>query len=289
MKIRVVSTLAWTLLGAVLVSSCGISQEQLDQQATEIVSNIFATQTAAAPTSTLTPTSTPTTTATPTDTPTITPTPGPDLSQAVLTLDDLPEDFEDASEEFNAIAPGFEMDAFPYQYLESFVFMDDCQCEFIVGITFHLPWRSQQKEFDQFSAGFARIMIDSAELLGGESEVRRSEDLVGLEDIGDAVTGVTTTVGSNGGQTRMDIVVFRRGIVGAWIFVYYPEGEIPVVSIDELARKLDARIVDVIGSPSLPPEAKKSTRFEDNLDNDLALGPVNMTMENQQWPDENQL
>jgi len=139
MKTRVVSTLAWTLLSAVLGSSCGISQEQLDQQATEIVSNIFATQTAAAPTSTLTPTSTPTTTATPTDTPTITPTPGPDLSQAVLTLDDLPKDFKDASEEFNVIAPGFEMDAFPYQYIDSFVFLEDCQCEFIVGITFHLP------------------------------------------------------------------------------------------------------------------------------------------------------
>lgn len=289
MKIRVVSTLAWTLLGAVLVSSCGISQEQLDKQATEIVSNIFATQTAAAPTSTLTPTSTPTTTATPTDTPTITPTPGPDLSKAVLTLDDLPKGFEDASEEFNAIAPGFETDAFPYQYLDSFVFMDDCQCEFIVGITFHLPWRSQQMEFDQFSAGFARIMIDSAGLFGGESEVQRSKDLVGLEDIGDAVTGATTTVGSIGGKTRMDIVVFRRGIVGAWIIVYYPEGEIPVVSVDELARRLDARIIDVVGSSSLPPEAQKTTRFEDYLDNDLALNPGSMTVENQQWPDENQL
>jgi hypothetical protein len=53
--------------------SCGPSQAELDTQATAVAANIFATQTAQAPTST--PTSTPTPTKTPTATPTKTPTP----------------------------------------------------------------------------------------------------------------------------------------------------------------------------------------------------------------------
>jgi protein-disulfide isomerase len=273
MRIRAISYLAWLLLCTVLVS-CGISQEQLDAQATEIAYNIFATQTAAAPTLTLTPTRTPTTTATPTDTPTITPTPGPDLSQAVLTIDDLPKGFKAASDEFN-IETGYVMDTFPYQVIGSFAFVEDCQFEFIMGFTMHLPWRSQQVEFDQYAAGFARIILESTGLFGGESDVKRPEDLTGLEDIGNAVTGATTTMSSNGIKLRMDIVIFRRGIVGAWIIVSYYEGAIPAASIDEIARKLDARIIDVVGSTSTPPEARKSTRFEISVDDEHALGPVN--------------
>jgi protein-disulfide isomerase len=273
MRIRAIFYLVWLLFSAFLVS-CGISQEQLDTQATEIVYNIFATQTAAAPTLTLTPTNTPTTTATPTDTPTITLTPGPDLTQAVLTLNDLPMGFEDASDEFN-IETGYVMDTFPYHLIGSFAFVEDCECEFIMGITMHLPWRSQQVEFDQYSAGLARIILESAGLFGGESEVKRPEELTGLEDIGNAVTGATTTMNSNGIKLRMDIVIFRRGIVGAWITVSYYEGKIPVASVDELSRKLDARIIDVVGSSSTPPEARKPTRFEVSVDDDPALGPAN--------------
>jgi branched-chain amino acid transport system substrate-binding protein len=54
------------ILIAVFISSCGPSQAELDAQSTEIASIIFTTQTAKAPTATLTPT--------PTSTPTITPT-----------------------------------------------------------------------------------------------------------------------------------------------------------------------------------------------------------------------
>jgi basic membrane protein A len=65
----------WSLLvvTALLLSACGTSQEDLDATATQIAAEIFATQTAQAPTATPTFTPTPT----PTDTPTLTPTPTP--------------------------------------------------------------------------------------------------------------------------------------------------------------------------------------------------------------------
>ena len=63
-----------------LMVSCGPNQEEMDATATQFTANIFATQTAEAPTITPTPlpTSTSTFTPTPTLTPTITPTPTPD-------------------------------------------------------------------------------------------------------------------------------------------------------------------------------------------------------------------
>ena len=65
-----------------LMVSCGPTQEEMDSTATQFTANIFATQTAEAPTITLTPlpTSTPTSIPTPTLSPTITPTPTPDLN-----------------------------------------------------------------------------------------------------------------------------------------------------------------------------------------------------------------
>lgn len=79
---RITSILMCLLISAVLFA-CGPSQAELDAQATKFAANIFATQTAAAPTPTNTPapsptpTDTPKPTSTPTSTPTPTPTPSP--------------------------------------------------------------------------------------------------------------------------------------------------------------------------------------------------------------------
>jgi SH3-like domain-containing protein len=75
---RVLNLLALLTSGA--LSACGPSQAELNATATRIAANVFATQTAVAPTATSTPTetSTPTRTPTPTHTPTRTPTPLPD-------------------------------------------------------------------------------------------------------------------------------------------------------------------------------------------------------------------
>jgi hypothetical protein len=65
----------------VSLAACGPSQAELDAQATKVAADIFATQTAEAPTPTpiptLTPTPTETPTPTPVPTPTFTPTPSP--------------------------------------------------------------------------------------------------------------------------------------------------------------------------------------------------------------------
>jgi len=69
------------LLGCSIVAACGPSQAEIDARASEAAANLFAIQTAQAPTITPTPSPTtpPTSTPSPTLTPTITPTPTLDL------------------------------------------------------------------------------------------------------------------------------------------------------------------------------------------------------------------
>src|SRR5437868_8732352 len=97
---------AAALFVGLLLAACGPSEAQRAATSTQIAADIFATQTAGAPTitptftpsatPTRTPTSTPTVTQTPTpsDTPTSTPTPAPVLMALALTLDDFPAGFE---------------------------------------------------------------------------------------------------------------------------------------------------------------------------------------------------
>jgi hypothetical protein len=82
MKTNQLLILAIGLISVLLLAACGPSQTQLDATATQIAANIFATQTAQAPTAA--PTFTPTPTPRPTSTPTPTLTPTPPSPQALL-------------------------------------------------------------------------------------------------------------------------------------------------------------------------------------------------------------
>jgi tetratricopeptide (TPR) repeat protein len=71
---------ALVILLAISLSACSPSQAELNSTATQLAENIFATQTALAPTATQT--FTPSPTSTPTPTPTVTPSPSPTLDLA---------------------------------------------------------------------------------------------------------------------------------------------------------------------------------------------------------------
>ncbi len=45
---------------------------------------------------------------------------------------------------------------------------------------------------------------------------------------------------------RMDMAVFRRDIIGAFVLVMYLDGDVPVLTIEEVTSKFDERIVEVL-------------------------------------------
>jgi len=129
-----------------------------------------------------------------------------DISKAVLSLEDLP--------------PGFQALSLAE-----------------LGLT------KEDLSVEDFTPEF---MMDSFVGEMGATDILEQKELAHLNDIGDTSAGLTVVADMEGIPMRMDMAVFRRGIVGAFVLVMYIDGEVPVLTVEEVTNKLDDRIVDVI-------------------------------------------
>lgn len=204
---------------------------------------LFATPT---PTPTRTPTPTSTHTPTPTNTPTVTPTPRPDISGAVLTDQDFPPGFEEMSpDELGLTREDLSGDDFKVESF--FAFLEAEHFQIVMGSTTLLLTRLDQAGFDVFLSQ-PESLTNSVVQGMGATEILEQGELAHLDDIADASAGLTVVAGVQGIPMRMDIAVFRRDIVGAYVVVMYLDGDVPEVSVEEVAMKLDDRIVEVLPS-----------------------------------------
>jgi hypothetical protein len=205
---------------------------------------VFTEESTTPPTLTATPTNTPTVTPTPTYTPTVTPTSGLDLSKVVLSLEDLPSGFEVMSlSEFGLTKEGLSGDDFTVESL--FAFMGTEPFELVIGFTTFLPTRLEQAGFD-VALDQPEFIMESFVSGMGATEILEQKELADLDDIGEASAGMTVVANMEGIPMRMDMAVFRRDIVGAFVLVMYLDGDHPAVTIGETARQLDDRIVEML-------------------------------------------
>ena len=240
---------------SIILGACKPSQEELDAQATKVAADAYSTQTAQAPTATKTlipsPTNTPTITPTitptfpPTNTPTITTTPLPDISGAVLALDDLPPGFEEIPpEEFGLSKEDMSDDEFVVENI--FLFMQVEPLELIMGFNILFPNKLDQLSFD-VALTQPELFMESflmAFELGDGNDIKELPDLA---IYGDASAGFTLAADMGMGMVmRMDVAVIRRDIVGAILMIMYIDGEATTVTIDELASKMDERLIEVL-------------------------------------------
>jgi hypothetical protein len=229
-----------------LLTSCGNSESAVQ---TAIAQTETAKPTATyTPTPTSTPTPTPPATATHTSTPTPTPTPEPGLSVLVLSADDFPDTYlEDISLEDMGVSledlssEGFQVESF-------FAMADLFNFEIVMGFTTEI-----ESEFDQ--AGFdivlnhPEILIDSFMFGMGEDEASQTEELPEYANvIGDSSAGVSVVTESEGLEFRIDLVVFRNDSVGAFVLIYYLNGEEPTVPLLEIAEKFNAKIEEFLAN-----------------------------------------
>ena len=241
-KKKVPFVLICLLTSAILVA-CSPSQADRNAQATTIAADIFPTLTAEAPTPT--PNATPTNT--PTNTPTVTPTPLPDFSEVVLTLEDLPSGFEVLSgDEF-----GFTKEALSgadFIVESTFTFFEAEHFEFVWGYTSLLPTRFDQVVFDKDLDQTEIMEIIMKTLLKGFEgyTILEKKGLPDLDDIGDASAGLTVVVDVEGIPMRMDMVIFRRDKVVAFVSTFYIDGDSPIITVEDVAVKLDERIIGVL-------------------------------------------
>jgi len=169
----------------------------------------------------------------------------PDISGVVLTLEDLPPGFEEIPpEEFGLSKEDMSDDEFFVENI--FLFMQVEPIELIMGFSILIPSTLDQLSFD-VALTQPELFMDSflmAFELGDGNDVRELPDLA---IYGDTSTGFTSAADMGLGMVmRMDVAVIRRDFVGAILIIMYIDGETPVVTIDEIASKMDERIIEVL-------------------------------------------
>jgi hypothetical protein len=168
--------------------------------------------------------------------------PSPDVSSAVLTLEDLPRGFEAKSlDELGMTLPRL-WGAGP-GVGASYAFLATEPLEVVVGIVIPLS----PDDYAIFDADTEQpetvAELVAKDLQGDTDETPEYGVLSGVADIGNAAVGFTLPfTASSGIPWRLDMVVFRRDAVASMIMVVYPAGATPLVGVEVLARKADARV-----------------------------------------------
>jgi branched-chain amino acid transport system substrate-binding protein len=203
---------------------------------------------------TATPANTSTTAATNTPTLSLTRVPTVDTKGVVLTLADLPPGFEAMPEEeektlFASMQEGTEGIGFQ----QPFAFINPRPIEFVLGFHMLATGRLDQLGFDaslQNDQGLLKLLVS-----GFGDKASEAKILPELNNIADASIGMTVVAAPDDANLRMDVVAFRRGPMAAFVFVMYPNGSKPVITVGDVARKLDAKAVKALGTAPAQAEA----------------------------------
>lgn len=83
-------------------------------------------------------------------------------------------------------------------------------------------------------------------------EIQSFSSIPELNSMGEVSTGMSLKILMAGQPMRIDIGSFRRNSYGALAAVMYPDGQPPMITLSEVARKLDGRISSVAPAVSSP-------------------------------------
>ena len=163
----------------------------------------------------------------------------PPSGQAALTLADFPPGFEAIPTARLGLSPGRTLhDSLTIE--RGFAFGATDPFEVVWGLTTLLPAAREQADFEA-DLHPDELLAFLNEGLGG-AEILEQKALPELAGLGEVSVGLSVAFAGDGGRTRVDAAAFRRGSVGAFMFVMYPDGEAPAVPIGDVARKLAERL-----------------------------------------------
>jgi hypothetical protein len=175
------------------------------------------------------------------------PTPAAQLSNLVVTLQDLPAGFtEMPPATIQKLVMGLQSlkPASVFAYKKS----DDQQYQLIIGFTKDLTNLIDRTQFDAemganiWAENFSKGLNSSA---GKEVQFTALTALTLEEKIGDVSRGWTNKAKIRGVSMNVELAVFRREKIGNYLIMMYLDGHKPAVTISEVARKLDKRIMEL--------------------------------------------
>ncbi len=166
-----------------------------------------------------------------------------------LTRQDLPPGFEAISAAESGLVMGDRFDG-DSAVENSFAFFGGKQAELIWGFTTLLSDGPEQADFDANLQDPAYLAAFLSQELDGPV-ILEQEGLAVPANIGDISAGLSLTIETEG-RPQLDGIAFRRGGMGAFIFVMYTGADEPAVVIDDIARRLDERISSAGSAPAAP-------------------------------------
>lgn len=172
----------------------------------------------------------------------------PDLSKAVLTLQDLPPGFtQESSQEDKFRKQMSQQKGFQPETVFAFQKIDSQQFQLVLGFTLLAPVEIDRASFDayfpksEFAQNFVAVLNKGNQANFGNVVAQPLPDNIGKFSAG------WTSGGIMGGiPMRMEVRIFGRGKLVSCLLTMYVEGNTSTVPISELARKLDDRIIELI-------------------------------------------
>ncbi len=168
----------------------------------------------------------------------------PDITGAILTLDDLPAGFQEmplgqAGLSKEALSQG------DFQVESLFAYLDSNAFQIVLGFTLLIPDQLERAGFD-LALRNPDFLLNLLAGSMGDVDVIEKEALAGMDDIADASAGLTVLAEVSGIEMRMDLAVFRRGVAGAFVLVMYVEGQTPTITVRDAALSLEQRLAGVL-------------------------------------------
>ncbi len=173
----------------------------------------------------------------------------PDLTNTVVTLEDLPLGFVVQSPSEFLFAPGEVIPMINQVVERKFAYTASENVQVISGVLFVvLDFNERAISDAMMPFAVETYVAGSTQNLEGavREDLLEDIDLTGLADV--AVGRRKVIGGENESKVSFEAIMFRRGVVGAFI-MSLRVGEVPSVSIEEVARILDVRISET--SPNM--------------------------------------
>ncbi|MEP0869247.1 hypothetical protein NDA01_05495 [Trichocoleus desertorum AS-A10] len=174
-------------------------------------------------------------------------------TKPTLMLQDLPPGFQPLSgPELAELSQS--LSAGGYETESLFAFQEAEHFEYIIGFTTPLSTPEAQAAFDSElrQAGFLEQFAQGFQQGAAGIKISNKGALKNLDGIGNAIAGFGFTSNIQTIPMRIELVVFRRNQIGAFLWIMYLDGDKPVISVDQVAQKLDSRVLDAAKATQVP-------------------------------------
>ena len=170
-----------------------------------------------------------------------------DVAQWGLQLSDFPLEFNKEPMDETGMPTGLANEIDDATLVKRFAFSEEGDSpQLIIGMTLFIPSESGQAKFDDLTSNPEFIVGDILSTFD-HNGILEQDEIYGLEGIGDFAYGLTCVLDMEAVEMRVDSLSFRRGVAGALLFVLYIDGYPLEITVQDLARTLDQRII-----PTLP-------------------------------------